>query len=85
LIIIENKNNSKVKRKVFLIIKNGPGFMGSLMHSLIKDMDDIGSYNGHKRLQQSSHSDEIIWASCPNMEKFWLFISLILHQDGNLI
>jgi hypothetical protein len=41
----ENKNSSKVNRKVFLIIKSGPGFMGSLMHSLIKDMADIGSYN----------------------------------------
>jgi hypothetical protein len=45
LIIIENKNNDKVNRKLFLMIKSGPGFMGSLMHSLIKDMADIGSYN----------------------------------------
>jgi hypothetical protein len=34
----ENENNDKVNRKVFLIIKSGPGFMGSLMHSLTKDM-----------------------------------------------
>jgi hypothetical protein len=45
LIITEYKNSSKVNRKVFLIIKSGPGFMGSLMYSLIKDMADIGSYN----------------------------------------
>jgi hypothetical protein len=45
LIITKNKNSGKVNRKVFLIIKSGPGFMGSLMHSLIKDMVDIGSYN----------------------------------------
>jgi hypothetical protein len=45
LIITENENSNKVNIKVFLIIKSGPGFMGSLMHSLIKDMADIGSYN----------------------------------------
>jgi hypothetical protein len=36
LIMNENENNDKVNGKVFLIIKNGPGLMGSLMHSLIK-------------------------------------------------
>jgi hypothetical protein len=45
LIITENKNSDKVSGKLFLLIKNGPGFIGSLMHSLIKDMADIGSYN----------------------------------------
>jgi hypothetical protein len=45
LIITENKNNDKVNGKLFLMIKNGPGFMGSLMHSLVKDMANIGSYN----------------------------------------
>jgi hypothetical protein len=39
--ITGNKNSGKVNRKVFLIIKSGPGFMGLLMHSLIKDMADI--------------------------------------------
>jgi hypothetical protein len=43
--ITKNKNSGKVNIKVFLIIKSGPGFMGSLMQSLIKDMADIGSYN----------------------------------------
>jgi hypothetical protein len=41
----ENENSDKVKGKLFLIIKSGPGFMCSLMHSLIKDMADKRSYN----------------------------------------
>jgi hypothetical protein len=45
LIMNENENSRKVNRKVFLIIKSGPGFMGSLMHSLIKDMADKRLYN----------------------------------------
>jgi hypothetical protein len=36
LIMNENENSDKVNRQVFLIIKSGPGFMGSLMHALIK-------------------------------------------------
>jgi hypothetical protein len=45
LIITKNKNSDKVNGKLFLMIKNGLWFTGSLMHSLIKDMMDIGSYN----------------------------------------
>jgi hypothetical protein len=45
LIITKHKNCDKVNGKLFLMIKSGPGFMGSLVHSLIKDMTDIGSYN----------------------------------------
>jgi hypothetical protein len=45
LISIENENNDKVVGKVFLMIRNGPGFMGSLMHSVIKDMAETGLYN----------------------------------------
>jgi hypothetical protein len=45
LIMSKNKDSDKVNRKLFLIIKSGSGFMGSLMHSLIKYMADIGSYN----------------------------------------
>jgi hypothetical protein len=41
----ENENSDKVNGNLFLIIKSGPGFMGSLMHSLIKDMTDKRSYN----------------------------------------
>jgi hypothetical protein len=40
LIKTEHENSGKVNRKVFLIVKCGLGFMGSLMHSLIKDMVD---------------------------------------------
>jgi hypothetical protein len=45
LIMTENKDSDKVNGNFFLIIRSGPGFMGSLMHSLIKDMAYIGSYN----------------------------------------
>jgi hypothetical protein len=45
LIMNENGNSNKVNRKLFLIIKSGSGFMGSLMYSLIKDMSDKRSYN----------------------------------------
>jgi hypothetical protein len=45
LIMTENKNGDKVNGKLFIIIKSGLGFMGSLMHSLIKDMADKRSYN----------------------------------------
>jgi hypothetical protein len=38
LISTKNENNDKVVGNLFLMIKSGPGFMGSLMHSLIKDM-----------------------------------------------
>jgi hypothetical protein len=44
-LIITGKNSDEVNGKLFLMIKSGPGFMGSLMHSLIKDMANIGSYN----------------------------------------
>jgi hypothetical protein len=36
LISAENKSASKSVGNVFLIIKIGPGFMGSLVYSLIK-------------------------------------------------
>jgi hypothetical protein len=45
LIMNENENNDKVNGNMLLIIKSGPGFMGSLMYSLIKDMADKRSYN----------------------------------------
>jgi hypothetical protein len=34
LISTKNENNDKVVGKLFLMIKHGPGFMDSLMHSL---------------------------------------------------
>jgi hypothetical protein len=45
LIMTKNKDSGKVIGKLFLLIKSGPGFTGSLMHSLIKDMADKRSYN----------------------------------------
>jgi hypothetical protein len=36
LINVENKSADKNVGKVFLMIKIGPGFMGSLVYSLIK-------------------------------------------------
>jgi hypothetical protein len=45
LIMNENENIDKVNGKVFLITKSGPGFMGSLIYSLIKDMADKRSYS----------------------------------------
>jgi hypothetical protein len=41
----ENENNDNVVGNLILMIKSGPGFMGSLMHSLIKDMAETGSNN----------------------------------------
>jgi hypothetical protein len=43
LMMTENKNSDKINGKLFLIIKSKPGFIGSLMYSIIKDMADIGS------------------------------------------
>jgi hypothetical protein len=45
LIMTENENSDKINGKLFLIIKSGLRFMGSLIHSLIKDMADKRSYN----------------------------------------
>jgi hypothetical protein len=45
LICSENENNDKVVGKLFVMIKSGLGFMGLLMHSLIKDTAERGSYN----------------------------------------
>ena len=43
LIMAENAKWIKVVGKVFLIIKNGPGFMVSQMHSLFNDVVDNGT------------------------------------------
>ena len=39
----ENEKWIKVVRKVFLMIKNGPGFMVSQMHSLFNKVVDNGT------------------------------------------
>ena len=44
LIVAENKKWMKVVRKVFLMIKNGPGFMVSQMHSLFNNVVDNGTH-----------------------------------------
>jgi len=76
----ENKKWMKVVGKVFLMIKNGPGFMVSQMHSLFNDVVDNGTqkltYEIATKLQDKLL---IIWASRPNIEIFWLLIPLILH------
>ena len=80
----ENGKVAKVVGKVFLMIKSGPGFMVSLMHSLFKwcgrQLDIELTYE-----IASTKFDikwTVIWASRPNIETFWLLVSLILHQDA---
>ena len=43
LIMAENEKWMKVVGKLFLMIKNGPGFMVSQMHSLFNDVVDNGT------------------------------------------
>ena len=43
LIIVENGKVVKVVGKLFLMIKNGPGFMVSQMHSLFNNVVDNGT------------------------------------------
>ena len=43
LIMAENEKVLKVVGKVFLMIKNGPGFMVSQMHSLFNKVVDNGT------------------------------------------
>ena len=43
-LMAENKRWMKVVGKVFLMIKNGPGFMVSQMHSLFNKVVDNGTY-----------------------------------------
>ena len=50
----ENGKVAKVVGKVFLMIKNGPGFMVSLMHSLFKWCGRQVDIELHMRLQAQS-------------------------------
>ena len=43
LIMAANKSSDKSVGKEFLMIKNGPGFMVSQMHSLFNDVVDNGT------------------------------------------
>ena len=51
LINAENIKGNKSVGNWFLIIKSGPGFMGSLVYSLIR-------CNGHKSIQRRYNIDE---------------------------
>ena len=77
--------NGKVVGKVFLMIKNGPGFMVSQMHSLFNKLVDNEILELTYEIARQKFSDKLlnIWASRPNIETFWLLVSLILHQDAN--
>ena len=77
----KNKKWMKVVGKVFLMIKNGPGFMVSQMHSLFNKVVDNGTLELTYEIATNRFHDKllIIWASRPNIEIFCLLISLILH------
>ena len=81
----ENVKWIKVVGKVFLMIKNGPGFMVSQMQSLFNKVVDNETLELTYEIATQKFSDKllIIWASRPNIEIFCLLISLILHQDAN--
>ena len=85
LIMAANKSDDKSVGKVFLMVKNGPGFMVSQMHSLFNKVVDNGTLELTYEIATQKFSDKllIIWASRPNIEIFCLLISLILHQDAN--
>ena len=72
-----------VVEKVFLVIKIGPGFMVSQMHSLFNKVVDNGILELTYEIATKRFHDKliIIWASRPNIEIFYLLIYLILHQD----
>ena len=81
----ENGKCLKVVGKMFLMIKNGPGFMVSQMHSLFNKVVDNGTLELTYEIATTKFHDKllIIWASRPNIDISSLLISLILHQDVN--
>ena len=80
----ENEKCLNVVGKVFLMIKNGLGFMVSQMHYLFYKVVDNGTQELTYEIATKFHIKLlIIWASRPIIEIFWLLISLILHQDAN--
>ena len=81
----ENVKWIKFVGKVFLMIKNRPGFMVSQMHSLFNKVVDNGTLELTYEIATKMFHDKllIILASRPNIEIFCLLISLILHQDAN--
>ena len=68
----ENVKWIKVVGKVFLMIKNGPGFMVSQMHYLFNKVVDNETLELTYDIATQKFSDKllIIWASRPNIETF---------------
>jgi hypothetical protein len=67
---------SKVVGKVFLMIKNGPGFMVSHMHSLFNVVVDYGTPKfTYEIANKLDIKLLIIWASRPSIETFYCLIS----------
>ena len=68
----ENGKCLKVVGKVFLMIKNGPGFMVSQMHSLFNKVVDNGTLELiYETATKRFHNKLlIIWESRPNIEIF---------------
>ena len=73
----ENGKWIKVVGKVFLMIKNGPGFIVSQMHSLFNKVVDKGTLELTYQIATKRFHNKllIIWASRPNIEIFCLLIS----------
>ena len=59
--------------------------MVSQMHSLFYKVVDNGTQELTYEIANKGFMFKslIIWASRPNIEIFWILISLILHQDAN--
>ena len=86
LIMAENVKVVKVVGKLFLMIKNGPGFMVSQMHFLFNKVVENGTLELTYEIATQKFSDKLLvtWASRPNIETFCLLVSLKLHQDANI-
>ena len=73
----ENGKVVKVVGKVFLMIKNGPGFMVSQMHSLFNKVADHGTLELTYEIATNKFSGKllIIWASRPNIDLLVISLS----------
>ena len=69
----ENGKWIKFVGKVFLMIKNGPGFMVSQIHSLFNKVVDSGTLELTYEIATKRFHDKllIIWASRPNIDIFF--------------
>ena len=59
LIMAANKSDDKSVGKVFLMIKNGPGFMVSQMHSLFNKVVDNGTLELTYEIATQQFSDKL--------------------------